>query len=76
MIPGELIAFRRRMGWSQQMLADRLEISKSRLQDYERGWTRGARPRRAPIPYVIEVACESLERRFPRPSNIDLQSKH
>jgi len=68
MMPGELIAFRRRMGWSQQTLADRLEISKSRIQDYERGWTRGEHPRRAPIPYVIALACESLERRFPRSS--------
>jgi len=68
MMPGELIGFRRRMGWSQQTLADRLEISKSRIQDYERGWTRGEHRRRAPIPYVIELACESLERRFPRSS--------
>jgi predicted transcriptional regulator len=59
----DLMEFRQRMGWSQQQLANQLQISKSRIQDYEAGWTRGAGPRRAPIPYLVELACETLERR-------------
>jgi transcriptional regulator with XRE-family HTH domain len=65
MTPHELIDFRKRTGWSQQQLANHLHLSKSRIQDYERGWTRGSPPRRAAIPYLIDLACETLERRHP-----------
>jgi hypothetical protein len=69
MTPHDLKEFRDRMGWSQQQLANHLHISKSRIQDYERGWTRGPTPRRATIPYLIDLACATLERRHPRASN-------
>jgi len=39
----ELIEFRTRMGWSQAELGRRLELSPSRLADYETGFTRARR---------------------------------
>jgi transcriptional regulator with XRE-family HTH domain len=60
MTPPELIAFRARMGWDRTELARRLEISVSRLTDYELGHTRGDKQRTAPIPKVVELACAWL----------------
>ena len=61
MTPQELTEFRTRMGWSQAELGRRLEISPSRLADYESGFTRGQERRPAPIPKVVELACAWLE---------------
>lgn len=60
MTPQQLIDFRARMGWTQSELARRLELSQSRISDYEKGQTRGKPPRRAPIPRVVEYACNWL----------------
>jgi transcriptional regulator with XRE-family HTH domain len=57
----ELTEFRTRMGWSQTELGRRLELSPSRLADYETGFTRGRERRPAPIPKVVELACAWLE---------------
>ena len=56
----DLIAFRARMGWGRAELARRLEISASRLADYELGHTRGKSPQPAPIPRLFELACAWL----------------
>jgi len=61
MTPRELTEFRIRMGWSQAELGRRLELSPSRLADYETGFTRGQERRPAPIPKVVELACDWLE---------------
>ena len=61
MTPQELTAIRTRMGWSQAELGRRLELSPSRLADYEVGFTRGRERRPAPIPKVVELACAWLE---------------
>ena len=61
MTPQELTEFRARMGWSQAELGSRLELSPSRLADYEAGFTRGRERRPAPIPKAIELACAWLE---------------
>jgi transcriptional regulator with XRE-family HTH domain len=61
MIPQELTEFRTRMGWSQAELGRRLELSPSRLADYETGFTRGRARRPAPIPKAVELACAWLE---------------
>jgi len=50
MTPQELTEFRTRMGWSQAELGRRLELSPSRLADYEAGFTRGQERRPATIP--------------------------
>jgi transcriptional regulator with XRE-family HTH domain len=60
MTPQDLIAFRARKGWDRTELARRLEISTSRLADYELGHTRGKNPQTAPIPRVVELACAWL----------------
>ena len=60
MTPQDLIAFRARMGWDRTELARRLEISTSRLADYELGHTRGKNPQTAPIPRLVELACAWL----------------
>jgi len=60
MTPYDLIAFRTRMGWTRTELARRLEISASRLSDYELGHTRGRKPQPAPIPRLVELACAWL----------------
>jgi len=60
MMPQDLIAFRGRMGWSRAELARRLEISASRLADFELGHTRGKNPQAAPIPRLVELACAWL----------------
>jgi transcriptional regulator with XRE-family HTH domain len=60
MTPQDLIAFRARMGWDRAELARRLEISVSRLADYELGHTRGKNPQTAPIPRLVELACAWL----------------
>ena len=61
MTPQQLTEFRARMGWSQAELGRRLELSQSRLADYEAGFTRGQERRPAPIPRVVELACAWLE---------------
>jgi transcriptional regulator with XRE-family HTH domain len=61
MTPQELTQFRTRMGWSQAELGRRLEMSPSRLADYETGFTRGRETRPATIPKVVELACAWLE---------------
>jgi transcriptional regulator with XRE-family HTH domain len=63
MTPQELTEFRTRMGWSQAELGRRLQLSPSRLADYETGFTRGQERRPAPIPKVVELACAWLEER-------------
>jgi|SRR5271155_1897278 transcriptional regulator with XRE-family HTH domain len=60
MTPHDLIAFRARMGWNRAELARRLEISASRLADYELGHSRGNKPQPAPIPRLVELACAWL----------------
>jgi len=60
MTPQDLIAFRTRMGWNRAELARRLEISASRLADYELGHTRGKKQQKAPIPRLVELACAWL----------------
>jgi transcriptional regulator with XRE-family HTH domain len=60
MTPQEMIALRARMGWDRTELARRLEISISRLADYELGHTRGKKQQKAPIPRLVEVACAWL----------------
>jgi transcriptional regulator with XRE-family HTH domain len=60
MTPQDLIAFRARMGWGRTELARRLEISASRLADYELGHTRGKNQQKAPIPRLVELACAWL----------------
>ena len=49
------------MGWSLAELSRRLELSPSRVADYETGFTRGRERRPAPIPKVVELACAWLE---------------
>jgi transcriptional regulator with XRE-family HTH domain len=61
MTPQELKSLRTRLGWSRDDLSRRLEISPSRLADYETGQTRTKPPRSAPIPKVVELACRWLE---------------
>jgi transcriptional regulator with XRE-family HTH domain len=58
--PQDLIAFRARMGWRRVELARRLDISASRLADYELGHSRGKNPQPAPIPRLVELACAWL----------------
>ena len=48
------------MGWDRAALARRLEISASRLADYELGHTRGKNPQPAAIPKLVELACAWL----------------
>jgi transcriptional regulator with XRE-family HTH domain len=67
MMAAELIALRKRLGWSKIELARRLDISVSRLADYEAGHTRGPQTRPAPIPRVIELALWALEHGAPLP---------
>ena len=61
MTPQDLIAFRTRMGWGRAELARRLEISASRLADYELVHTRCKNPQPAPIPRLVELACAWLD---------------
>jgi transcriptional regulator with XRE-family HTH domain len=49
-----------RLGMTQRQLAEALGISPSQIANYERGFTRGADRRPAPIPRAIELACEML----------------
>ena len=60
MTPQDLIAFRTRMGWGRAELARRLEISASRVADYELGHPRGKSPQPASIPRLFELACAWL----------------
>jgi transcriptional regulator with XRE-family HTH domain len=71
MTPQDLLAFRTRMGWSRDELARQLEISPSRLKDYELGQTRTTPPRPAPIPKVVELACRWLEEHARAPSDAE-----
>ena len=68
MTPEELVEFRDRMGWTQSELARQLEMSLSRIQDYEIGWTRSRTPRPAPIPKVVVLALRWLQEHH-RPSD-------
>jgi transcriptional regulator with XRE-family HTH domain len=61
MTPQDMIQLRARLGWSRDELARRLELSPSRLADYEAGQTRTKPPRPAPIPKVVELALHWLE---------------
>jgi transcriptional regulator with XRE-family HTH domain len=56
----DLIRIRERMGWSRAELARQLEISSSRVVDYEIGHTRGQNAQPAPIPKLVELACRYL----------------
>jgi transcriptional regulator with XRE-family HTH domain len=60
MTPQDLIAFRARMGWNRADLARRIEISASRLADFELGHSRRKNPQPAPIPRLVELACAWL----------------
>jgi transcriptional regulator with XRE-family HTH domain len=64
MTPIELIEIRKRLGLSREALARKLEMSSSRLNDYELGFTRG-RGTPAPIPRVVELAMERLSQISP-----------
>ena len=61
MTPQDLKDFRARLGWSREELARRLDLSPSRVNDYELGQTRSKPPRPAPIPTVVELALRWLE---------------
>ena len=61
MTPQDMIQLRARLGWSRDELARRLELSPSRLADYEAGQTRTKPPRPAPIPKTVELALRWLE---------------
>jgi transcriptional regulator with XRE-family HTH domain len=63
MTPQDLIAFRAHMGWDRAELARRLEISVSRLADYELGHTRGKNPQTAPIPESSSLPAPGLASR-------------
>ena len=54
------------MGWGRAELARRLEISASRLADYELGHTRGKNPQPAPIPKLVELACAWVDEDEPK----------
>lgn len=60
MTPPKLIEFRQRKGWDRGRLARELEISLSRIADYENDSTRAHRARPAPIPKVVELALRFL----------------
>lgn len=60
MTAAELTALRKRLGWSKVEMARRLDISVSRLRDYEAGKTRGPQKRSAEIPRVVELAIKYL----------------
>lgn len=57
----ELTALRERLGMTRQQLAAALDMSISRLTDYELGYTRG-RKTPAAIPRTVELALAELER--------------
>ncbi|MGH7065069.1 MAG: helix-turn-helix domain-containing protein [Stellaceae bacterium] len=61
MTPRELVELRARLGWDRTALARRIEISPSRLADFERGHGRGKNSRPAPVPRVVELACRWIE---------------
>jgi transcriptional regulator with XRE-family HTH domain len=61
MTPEEFLAYRRRFGWSLATLARKLDVTASRLADYETGHTRGKESRPAPIPRVVALALKWLE---------------
>ena len=61
MTPREMRDLRERLGWSRVELARRLEVSSSRLADYEVGQSRNKPPQPAPIPKTVELACRWLE---------------
>jgi transcriptional regulator with XRE-family HTH domain len=63
MTSDEMRQIRNELGWSQQRLAQELGMSLSRIADYERGVTRGARPRPVQIPRTVELAMEALRNR-------------
>lgn len=60
MTGAEFTAWRQRLGLYRTDAAQLLDVSVSRLLDYERGSTRGS-GRPAPIPRVVELACKYLE---------------
>jgi hypothetical protein len=63
MAPQELMAFGARMGWSRAELSPRLEISASRLVDFELGHTPGKNPQPAPIPNLSSLPAPGLASR-------------
>jgi transcriptional regulator with XRE-family HTH domain len=65
MTPDEFIAFRHRMRWSLNTLARHLDMTMSRLADYETGHSRGKNPKPVTIPRVVELACRWLEEHQP-----------
>ena len=56
----EFRAWRDRMGWSQQRVADALDLSISTVKNYELGFRRGSEEA-AKVPRVVEMACRLLE---------------
>ena len=61
MSPDQFRAWRHRLNLTQAQAAELLDISVSRLADYERGMTVHAVQRPAPIPRVVALACAALE---------------
>lgn len=55
MTPSDLLAWRKRMGWSQSQAAAALRRTKSWMSKAERGTIK--------TDYVLELACEALEKR-------------
>ena len=64
MTPREFIAFRNRLGRSLATVSRHIDITPSRLADYETGHTRGKDKKPAPIPGVVELACKWLEHEY------------
>ena len=59
MEPNEFGAWRRKLGLTQQEVAERLGVSRGTVIDYERGrWRSGGE---AKIPKAVELACQALE---------------
>ena len=59
MTPAEFRAWRAARGWTQRQAAEALGMSCSQIEDYESGRKRGT-DRLAPVPRVVELACEAL----------------
>ena len=61
MTPDQFREWRLNLGLSQAAAARALGLSRSSVIDYERGFKRGT-DRAAPIPRIVELACQALER--------------
>ena len=57
----ELKALRRRLGLSQEQLADRLGMGRSQIGNYERGTRWGSGRPAVVIPKVVELALAKIE---------------